>query len=107
MNARMIAELHEAAEALAKDAAVRGVVLAAEGRSFCAGGDLNWMREQAGQGSRRQDGGGARARRHAGRLEQLPKLVVARVQGPAYGGGLGLISVADVAIAADGVELLR
>ena len=46
MSARMIAELHAAAEQLGADQACRVVVLAAKGRSFCAGGDLGWMREQ-------------------------------------------------------------
>lgn len=47
MNAAMIAELTEAAAALGADPAVRAVVLAATGPSFCAGGDLDWMRAQA------------------------------------------------------------
>ena len=47
MNALMIRELREAAERLGNDAHVRAVILAAEGKTFCAGGDLGWMREQA------------------------------------------------------------
>ena len=46
LSAIMIGELTEAAERLSVDVTVRVVVLDAEGRSFCAGGDLNWMREQ-------------------------------------------------------------
>ena len=46
MSAQMIAELHRAAEALGADPVVRVVVLAAQGKTFCAGGDLGWMREQ-------------------------------------------------------------
>ena len=55
MNAAMIAELTEAAAALGADARVRAVVLAASGPSFCAGGDLEWMRGAAGGRPRRQD----------------------------------------------------
>lgn len=101
MNARMIRELTEAAAALAGDNSARAVILAAEGRTFCAGGDLNWMREQAGKD---RAGKMEEARALAGMLgawNALPKPVVARVQGAAYGGGLGLMAVADIAICAD------
>ena len=49
MNAEMIAELAGAAQRLGADEAVRVVVLSGEGRTFCAGGDLGWMRDQAGK----------------------------------------------------------
>ncbi len=72
LNAAMMDELHEAARSLGADAAVRVVVLAAEGESFCAGGDLGWMRAQfdsdrAGphDGSRAACGDAACARRSA------------------------------------------
>lgn len=101
LDGTMIAELAEAAERLGRDASVRVVVLAAEGPTFCAGGDLGWMREQmTADGTRR----GEEARRLAGMLlalDTLPKPLVAEVQGPAYGGGVGLLSVCDVAV---GVE---
>lgn len=101
MNARMIRELSEVAAALAGDDAVRAVILAGEGRSFCAGGDLNWMREQAGKD---RAGKMEEARALAdmlGAWNSLPKPVVARVQGAAYGGGLGLMAVADIVICAE------
>jgi methylglutaconyl-CoA hydratase len=104
LSATMIRELHEAADALAADQGVRVVVLAAEGASFCAGGDLGWMREQMAADAATR---GAEARRLALMLraiDLLPKPVIARVQGNAFGGGLGLISVSDVAI---GVEAAR
>ncbi|QKV17012.1 crotonase/enoyl-CoA hydratase family protein [Oricola thermophila] len=100
MNARMIAELDEAARDLGEDADVRAVVLAAEGRSFCAGGDLGWMREQA---EKDRAGKMAEARALAAMLgawNALPKPVIARVQGAAYGGGVGMIAVCDIAVAA-------
>lgn len=104
MSARLISELHEAADGLAADDAVRAVVLAAEGASFCAGGDLEWMREQmaADAATRRTE---ARRIAYALRaLDRLPRPLIARVQGNAYGGGVGLISVCDVAVAADGAR---
>ncbi|WP_193178691.1 crotonase/enoyl-CoA hydratase family protein [Oricola nitratireducens] len=101
MNAQMIAELTGAAHVLGEDSSVRGVVLAAEGKSFCAGGDLGWMREQA---EKDRAGKMAEARALAAMLgawNALPKPVIARVQGAAYGGGLGLMAVSDIVVAAD------
>ena len=98
LSARMIAELTQAAQALGADPAVRVVVLAAMGDSFCAGGDLGWMQEQiAADGPTRA----AEARKLAmmlAALNNLPKPLIGRVQGQAYGGGIGMMSVCDVAI---------
>ncbi len=99
MNAAMIAELTAAAEALAKDNSVRAVILTGEGRSFCAGGDLGWMRAQAekDRAGKMQE---ARALAHMlGLWNALPKPVIGRVHGAAYGGGLGLIAVCDIVLA--------
>ncbi|MFH5774063.1 crotonase/enoyl-CoA hydratase family protein [Paracoccus sp. NGMCC 1.201697] len=98
LSAEMIHALTEAAALLADDSAVRVVVLAAEGKSFCAGGDLGWMQDQmrADADTRR-----AAARELAGMLNALntlPKPLIGRVQGNAFGGGIGMISVCDVAI---------
>lgn len=98
MSAKMIAELTDAAQALGADSAVRVVILAAQGDSFCAGGDLAWMQDQmAADGPTRA----AEARKLAmmlAALNGLPKPLIGRVQGQAYGGGIGLMSVCDVAI---------
>ncbi len=99
MNATMIAELAATAEALAADGSVRAVVLTGEGRSFCAGGDLGWMRAQAEQD---RTGKMNEAKALAGMLglwNALPKPVIGRVHGAAYGGGIGLIAICDVVIA--------
>jgi methylglutaconyl-CoA hydratase len=104
MDAAMIAELAAAAKALGDDDVVRAVVLQGAGKTFCAGGDLNWMREQA---EKDRAGKMAEARALAGMLgawNALPKPVIARVHGPAYGGGVGLIAVSDIAVAAEGVK---
>lgn len=101
MNAQMIRELTDAAAALAGNAHVRAVILAAEGKSFCAGGDLGWMREQA---DKDRAGKMEEAGALAGMLgvwNALPKPAIARVQGPAYGGGLGLMAVSDIVVAAE------
>jgi methylglutaconyl-CoA hydratase len=101
MNRRMIAELSQAATAIEADPEARVVVLTGEGATFCAGGDLRWM-ERTLKGSRE-----ARIREALAladmlaALDSLSKPLVGRIQGSAYGGGLGLISVCDVAVAAE------
>lgn len=105
MSAEMIAELTDAAERLGADDSVRVVVLTGTGLSFCAGGDLGWMKEQmsASRAERIRE-----ARKLADMLRafnELPKPLIGRVQGNAFGGGVGLIAVCDVAIAAEGAKL--
>jgi len=97
----MIAEMDAAFSALAADEAVRVVVLAGEGRHFSAGADLQWM-QRASRAS--EDWNLQDARRFAGmlaRIAALPKPTVARVQGAALGGGVGLTCACDIAVAAD------
>ena len=101
LSGEMISELEEAAIRMAGDQRVRAVVLAGKGRSFCAGADLEWMRRQF-------DATPEEQRREAMRLalmlktwNELAKPVIARVHGSAFGGGLGLIAVSDIAVAAE------
>lgn len=103
MSAQMIAELHQAANVLAVDDTVRVVVLAAEGRSFCAGGDLGWMREQFEAAPEVRKAEAAKLAYMLQALNTLPKPLIGRVQGNAFGGGVGMASVCDVAIGADTV----
>ena len=96
----LIAELTAAFEALDADAAVRAVVIAGAGKSFCAGADLNWMKRMA-RFSRAQnlaDAQGLAAMLRT--LHGMSKPTVARVQGAAMGGGVGLVACCDIAIAA-------
>ncbi len=95
----MIAELAEALLSMGSDPAVRVVVISSIGKSFCAGADLNWMRRAAGfdfEQNRRDAGELAEMLR---RIAECPKPVIARVQGPAYGGGVGVIAACDLAVA--------
>lgn len=99
MDAAMIGELKACAETLGADPEVRVVILTGQGRSFCAGGDLAWMRAQmtADAATRARE---ARALAEMlGVWNRLPKPVIGRIQGQALGGGVGLMSVCDVAIA--------
>ncbi len=97
----MIGELDAAFARLEADPAVRVIVLAGDGRHFSAGADLQWM-QRASQASR--DWNLDDARRFAAmlaRIEACAKPTVARVQGAALGGGVGLACACDVAVAAD------
>lgn len=99
MSAVMIGELTAVAARLNAGADVRVVVLSGEGASFCAGGDLGWMRAQIEADRQTRM---AEARRLAlmfKALNELEKPLIARVHGNAFGGGIGLLCVADVAIA--------
>ena len=98
MNAQMIAELTKAAAQLGADEAVRVVVLAAQGRSFCAGGDLAWMKEQMAATAEQRAAGARELATMLGALNTLPKPLIGRVQGQAFGGGIGMMSVCDIAI---------
>lgn len=99
MNEQMIRELTDAARTIAADPGIRAVVLEAEGESFCAGGDLDWMKDQfAADDAARQ----VEARALFGMLDaldRLPQLVIGSIHGAALGGGVGLVSICDVALA--------
>lgn len=95
----MIAELDAVFTQLADDASVRVIVLAGDGKHFSAGADLQWM-QRASTASREWNL--ADARRFASmlaRIENCPKPTLARVQGAALGGGVGLVCACDIAIA--------
>lgn len=97
----LIAELTTALQDVEADPAVRAVVLSGEGASFSAGADLNWMRSmaQASEADNRADS--LRLAELMRRLNFLAKPTVARVNGAAYGGGVGLIACCDIAIGVD------
>ena len=97
----MIGELDAAFAQLEADAAVSVVVLAGEGKHFSAGADLQWMQRAS---TASLEWNVADARRFAAmlaRIEACPKPTVARVQGAALGGGVGLVCACDIAVAAD------
>ncbi|MDO9449946.1 MAG: enoyl-CoA hydratase/isomerase family protein [Rugosibacter sp.] len=95
----LISELTQAIDAMTQDAAVRVIVLSGSGKSFCAGADLNWMRRAANY-SDAENLRDARALAEMLRcLAQCPKPTIARVQGPAYAGGVGLVACCDIVIA--------
>ncbi|MFY2825963.1 crotonase/enoyl-CoA hydratase family protein [Ruegeria sp. MALMAid1280] len=105
MSAQMISELTQAAAQLGADDTVRVVVLTGAGKSFCAGGDLGWMQDQMAADPETRF---AEARKLAEMLQALntmPKPLVGALQGNAFGGGVGLAAVCDVAVGVDGIKM--
>jgi methylglutaconyl-CoA hydratase len=99
LNEELVRELAEVFRALERDAETRVIVLSGRGKSFCAGGDIESMRRQ-GAGSATQNRDTARELAdlfHV--IASSPKPTIARVNGAAIGGGLGLASACDIAIA--------
>ena len=99
LSAQMIAELTEMAHRLGAASDTRAIVLSGAGRMFCAGGDLAWMKAQidADRDTRIREAGKLAAMLHA--LNTMPTPLIGRIHGGAFGGGVGMACVCDVAIA--------
>lgn len=97
-NAQMIAEITQAFTQLAEDASCRVIVLTGAGKSFSAGADINWMRDMvhASEAENKADSLQLAAMLRA--IYFCPKPTIARVNGHAFGGGVGLISCCDIAV---------
>ena len=96
----LIADLNAGFGRLAADPAVRAVVLTGTGSVFSAGADLTWMRRMASYGEDENRADALALAQMLDRLNSLPKPVVARVNGAAIAGGVGLVCCCDVAVAA-------
>lgn len=105
MSGLMIAELAQAAVRLAADPDVRVVILTGAGKTFCAGGDLGWMQAQMAADSATRFREARKLAEALGALNTLPKPLIGAVQGNAFGGGVGMASVCDVAIGADHLKM--
>ena len=94
----LIAELAATFKALDDDDAVRAVVLAGNGPAFCAGADLNWMKRMAGYGYEQNlhDAMGLAVMLQT--IDRMRKPTIARVHGPAFAGGTGLVAACDIAL---------
>jgi methylglutaconyl-CoA hydratase len=99
MSAELITELTDAVGAAAEDDDVRAIVLAGRGKAFCAGADLNWMKQASGYGPAENQADAARLAALLRTIAEAPKPTVARVHGPAFAGGLGLVAACDIAVA--------
>lgn len=105
MSAQMISELTQAAAQLGADDTVRVVVLTGAGKSFCAGGDLGWMQDQMAADPETRFAEARKLAEMLLALNTMPKPLIGALQGNAFGGGIGLTAVCDVAVAADGVKM--
>lgn len=101
LSQQMMEELTQAATDLGADPTVRVVVLAAEGVSFCAGGDLGWMKSQIAASAEQRRAGARVLANMLSALNLLPKPLIGRIHGNAFGGGVGMMAVCDIAIAAN------
>jgi methylglutaconyl-CoA hydratase len=102
LSSTMMVEIRRAMAALDADPAVRAVVLAANGRSFCAGADLGWMQDNFAQTREQRIAESEVLGAMLQEMDTLGKPLIARVHGQAYAGGIGLISVCDIAIGVPG-----
>lgn len=98
-NAVMVRELRKVLEDVRRDDEVRVVVLSGRGSSFCSGADLNWMREIISFTYEQNLGETMELAEALHELYSLPKPTVARVNGPAIGGGTGFVSACDIVVA--------
>jgi methylglutaconyl-CoA hydratase len=100
-NETMIAEVTAAFQTLDERDDVRAVVLAANGKAFCAGADLNWMKKMAGYSDEENRADAMRLAAMLSAIYRCNKPVIARVSGDAYAGGMGLICACDMVVALD------
>jgi len=101
-NETLIGELTRTLRTLGADARVRAIVLAGQGRSFCAGADLHWMKRMAGYGHAENVADAMALATMLQTLATVAKPTIARVHGAAFGGGVGLVAACDIALAAEG-----
>jgi methylglutaconyl-CoA hydratase len=106
--ARILSDAFETAAAAETGAwpasAPRVTVLTGDGAVFCAGADLNWMKRSAAYTRQENDADARRMAAMVRAIDELPMPVIARVNGPALGGGMGLLAACDIVIAAEGAS---
>ena len=100
----LISNLTKVFSDLDRDETVRVMVLAGAGKAFCAGADLNWMKRMAGYGYEDNLKDANALARMLKTLDRMSKPTVARVHGPAYAGGMGLVAACDIAIGSHEAE---
>jgi methylglutaconyl-CoA hydratase len=96
---QLVAHLARTAGDIAEDERTRVVILAGEGKSFCAGADLNWMKRMVDYGEEENIADSSAMARMFEAWNTLPQPVIGRIHGAALGGGVGLVSICDIGIA--------
>ena len=102
----LIAELKDKFSKLAVNREVRLIVIAATGTSFCAGADLNWMKRMSSNSYDKNLADGKALAEMLHTIATCPKPIIGKVQGPAYGGGVGIVSVCDIVIASENARFV-
>jgi methylglutaconyl-CoA hydratase len=94
----LISSLTNTLREIQANPAVRALVLAGNGPAFCAGADLNWMKRMAGYGYEENLADAQALAAMLAVLDRMPKPTIARVHGPAFAGGTGLVAACDIAV---------
>jgi len=94
----LISELKKAFLEIGKDNTVRAMILAGSGPAFCAGADLNWMKRMAGYDYAANLRDAQALADMLAALDRMPKPTIARVHGPVFAGGTGLVAACDIAV---------
>jgi methylglutaconyl-CoA hydratase len=103
-NEGLIAEVQQAFRSLGEADGVRVVVLTGEGPTFCAGADVQWMKQSKDR-TEKENAADARAMAEMFRaIDECPKPVLGQVRGAALGGGSGLVACCDIVVAAEGTQ---
>mgnify|MGYP000035022960 CR=1 FL=1 len=104
MNAQFITDMRAALKEIEADDSVRVVVLTGAGESFCAGGDLGWMKQQVAKTRQQRIEETQELASMLAEINSLSKPTIGRINGQAFGGGIGMISVCDVTFGARGAK---
>ncbi|MEL6475795.1 MAG: crotonase/enoyl-CoA hydratase family protein [Pseudomonadota bacterium] len=104
MSAEMIAELTDLARTIGAARETRAMVLSGAGKVFCAGGDLAWMQAQIAADRAGRIVEATKLAEMLRALNEMPTPLIGRAHGGAFGGGVGLLSICDVAVAAEGTR---
>ncbi|MDB2584552.1 enoyl-CoA hydratase-related protein [Alphaproteobacteria bacterium] len=105
LSPKMIEELGDAFDLFKEDTKVKVLIISSTGKSFCAGGDLDWMKKQIFSNRATRIKEANKLAHLLYKMYQFPKPLVAKVEGNAFGGGIGIISVCDIAICTENIKL--
>ena len=105
LSPNMIKDLSESFDQLKDDPNTKVLIISAEGKSFCAGGDLDWMKEQIFSDRKTRIEEARKLADLLHKMYEFPKPLIAQVEGNAFGGGIGIISVCDIAISIENIKL--
>ena len=100
-NAKLIEELHNCFSDLSSDDSVRVIVLQGAGKLFCAGADINWMKESVNSTEEQNREDAMKMARMYQAIDQCTHPVIGRIHKAAFGGAVGLAAVCDIVVAAE------